>query len=71
MPSFAILLLDLDYTYMITQFLHFTIYKTTFQVLSLFSLIENIYLLLQSGKSAAIYACAKEKGFQVIEVLLK
>lgn len=25
---------------------------------------------LQSGKSAAIYACAKEQGFQVIEVLI-
>lgn len=27
-------------------------------------------LFLQSGKSAAIYACAKEQGFQVIEVML-
>jgi len=26
--------------------------------------------LLQSGKSAAIYACAKEEGFKVLEVLL-
>lgn len=26
--------------------------------------------LLQSGKSAAIHACAIEKGFKVLEVLL-
>lgn len=27
-------------------------------------------VIMQSGKSAAIYACAKEEGFQVIEVTL-
>jgi hypothetical protein len=27
--------------------------------------------VLQSGKSAAIYACAQEQGFEVLEVLLK
>lgn len=28
------------------------------------------HILMQSGKSAAIYACAKEQGFHVIEVAL-
>jgi hypothetical protein len=27
--------------------------------------------VLQSGKSAATYACAQEQGFEVLEVLLK
>lgn len=31
---------------------------------------EVFSLLLQCGKSAAIYACAEEQGFDVIEVLL-
>lgn len=25
--------------------------------------------MLQSGKSAAIYACAREQGFEVLEVM--
>lgn len=29
-----------------------------------------MFLLLQSGKSAAIHACANERGFKVLEVLL-
>lgn len=29
----------------------------------------EFFCLVQSGKSAAIYACAKEQGFEVIEVL--
>lgn len=32
--------------------------------------LKCMVLLLQSGKSAAIYACAKEEGFKVLEVLL-
>ena len=35
--------------------------------LSLRSMINTC--LLQSGKSAAVYACAREQGFDVLEVL--
>ena len=33
--------------------------------------LKGAFLALQSGKSAAIYACAQEQGFEVLEVLLK
>lgn len=32
--------------------------------------IDSACFLLQSGKSAAIYACARDQGFQIIEVPL-
>lgn len=38
-------------------------------ILNFLSEVQRVFLIfVQSGKSAAIYACAKEQGFQVIEV---
>lgn len=31
--------------------------------------LRSLTHMLQSGKSAAIYACAREQGFEVLEVL--
>ena len=31
--------------------------------------IKGVFLVVQCGKSAAIYACAQEQGFEVLEVL--
>lgn len=33
-------------------------------------LLKHESVILQSGKSAAVYACAREQGFEVLEVSL-
>lgn len=35
----------------------------------LFLRLRSMLYVLQSGKSAAIYACAQEQGFEVLEVM--
>lgn len=39
-------------------------------LLNFFNAIYCFLLFLQSGKSAAVYACAKEQGFNIVEVNL-
>ena len=33
--------------------------------------LKGLFLVLQCGKSAAIYACAQEQGFEILEVSLE
>jgi hypothetical protein len=47
-----------------------SIYIFSANALELCWWLKGAFLVLQSGKSAAIYACAQEQGFEVLEVLL-